>query len=298
MGWIHSLYFTVILYYVNERFAKMDYLLHDGFNKYDTFIFGSSRVQKYNPKLISSSTYNLGYSAGLPHDFLRDLTTLVDNDYRIRNVYLTIDDFHYKRLPEEVNSNINFVGYGSYFDNLKYKVALLLSFPEKNHIKYAMGKLDVPTAKFNIDIDGSTVSKIPESSIDWREHSKSPIYGKPTYVSEKNKRTNITISEIKRVREICKNNRINLYVIFNPIHITTYLANDKDNFQEFKLELSKITPYYDFATLNTISKDNYYWTETSHFRECVADMIICKVLDKEYIGDLPSDFGRYVPLRE
>lgn len=277
-------------YFLNERYCKMNYLLNEGFNKYDTFIFGSSRVQKYNPQKLSSKAYNLGYSAGLPYDFLRDINTLVARKYSIKRIIMAVDDFHYKRLPSEVSSNVNFVGYGRRIDNFKYKMSLLCRFPEKNHLKYIMGKLDVPTAKFNITVDGSTVSKNSDSNIDWSAHAKDDIFKKASYIPEKNKRTSEVVSEIKSIKEVCETNGIELIVIFNPVHITSYLANNQDNFQEFKSELNKVVDYYDFATINTITKDNFYWTETSHFRGCVADMILDKVLGNN-VESIPHDFG-------
>ena len=66
--------------YVNERYAKINYLLHEGKGKYDTFIFGSSRSKGLDPKAFTTTTYNLAYSAGVPNDYLRDLRTLVKND--------------------------------------------------------------------------------------------------------------------------------------------------------------------------------------------------------------------------
>ena len=91
--------------------------MHEGKGKFDTFIFGSSRVQKFNPKLFSESAYNLGYSAGLPFDYLRDLKNF--SCFRHKNQknlfssrrFLLIRDYQKK-----VSSNINFVGYSGFSD--------------------------------------------------------------------------------------------------------------------------------------------------------------------------------------
>lgn len=106
---------------MNERYAKIDYLLHEGKGKYDTFIFGSSRSKGLNPKTFSNTTYNLAYSAGVPNDYVRDLKTLVSNGIIPKTIYIGIDDFW---LPEEVHGNINFIGYGSYSDNINWPYCL------------------------------------------------------------------------------------------------------------------------------------------------------------------------------
>ena len=38
--------------YLNERFAKMDFLLHEGKGKFDTFIFGSSRCKTLKTTML------------------------------------------------------------------------------------------------------------------------------------------------------------------------------------------------------------------------------------------------------
>lgn len=282
--------------YVNERYAKINYLLHEGKGKYDTFIFGSSRVQKFNPKLFSESAYNLGYSAGLPFDYLRDLKTLVASGIKIKRIYLAIDDFSYKRLPEEVSSNINFVGYAGFSDNLKYKTALLLRFPEKEQFKYMQNKLDVYKLKYNINIDGSVDAQGTDndSDIDLKNYVIDERFKKPTVYLERNKRTQAVIKEIKEFKRICEINKIELVVFMNPTHIVTYLSDDMNNLNEFKRELAKVVDFYDFSTINFITKNNYFWIETSHTRSFVSEIIIKRLLEPKNTIPHIKGFGIYL----
>lgn len=256
--------------FVNERYAKMDYLLHEGWGKYDTFIFGSSRAWGINPKQISSTAYNLCYSAGLPSDFVRDLKTLVKNDIRIKKIFLSLDEFHYKRLPEEVNSSVNFVGYGSDFENLKYKASLLLRCPNKDTIKYVSGKLDSPKQVYNFTDDGTMHAEESvepkKEKVDWASYVADERFNKPTYNSEKNNRTDKTIAEIKEFKDICDKNGIELVVYMTPTHITTYLSDDIDNLNNFKRKIAAITDFWDFSVINHVTTNNYYWMETSHVK--------------------------------
>lgn len=266
--------------YLNERFSKLDYLVNEGKGKYDTFIFGSSRVQRINPKLFSSKTYNIGYSAGLPFDYLRDLKNLVSSGVKIKKIYLGLDEFAYKRLPSEVNGNVNFVGYGSFSQNLKYKIALLLRFPEKDHLKYAFNKLDVYKLKYNIDIDGSVEDKheFTDKNIVLEKYVNDEKFKKPTFYPEKNKRTEAVIEEISEFKKICDENNIELVVFLTPTHIISYLGDDITNLNEFKYRLAKVTDFYDFSNINFITKNNYFWSETSHVRTFVADIIVKRLM--------------------
>lgn len=282
--------------FVNERYAKMDYLLHDGKRKYDTFIFGSSRAWGINPKQISNKAYNLCYSAGLPSDFLRDLKTLVNNDIKIKKIFLSLDEFHYKRLPEEVNSSVNFVGYGSDIENLKYKASLLLKCPNKDTIKYVMGRLDSPKQVYNFTDDGTMHSEESSANIkekvDWASYVADARFNKPTYHSEKNNRTDKTIAEIKEFKDICDKNGIELVVYMTPTHIATYLSDDINSLNNFKRQLAAITYFWDFSVINHVTTNNYYWMETSHVNENVLAEVISVVTGRS--SNICDNFGVYV----
>lgn len=263
--------------YVNERYAKIDYLLHEGKGKYDTFIFGSSRSKGLNPKTFSNTTYNLAYSAGVPNDYVRDLKTLVSNGIIPKTIYIGIDDFSYKRLPEEVHGNINFIGYGSYSDNIKYKLALLFRKPTNDTVRYIFGRLNEPKCMYKIDIDGSIVGEYKEQKIDWNKYVNDERFSKPTFYPEKNKRIKETVAELMEIKSICDNNHIKLVLFMTPTHITTYLSDDIRNLNEFKYALTNIGDFYDFSIINFYTTNNYFWGETSHasamFEEMVANVL-------------------------
>ena len=263
--------------YVNDRYAKINYLLHEGKGKYDTFIFGSSRSKGLEPKAFTTTTYNLAYSAGVPSDYLRDLRTLVKNDIIPKKIYIGIDDFSYKRLPEEVHSNINFIGYGNYSENIKYKLALLLRKPSNDTVRYMFGKLKEPKCVYKVDIDGSTMGENKEAKIDWHRYVHDERFLKPTFYPEKNKRIKETIAELMEIKSICKRYNIQLVLFMTPTHITTYLSDDIRNFNEFKYELAQVSDFYDFSTINFYTTNNYFWGETSHasamFEEMVANVL-------------------------
>ena len=274
----------------NERYAKINYLLHEGQGKFDTFIFGSSRVQLFDPSIISNKTYNLSYSAGLPHDFLRDLKTLFKNYPGIKKIYIGVDDQQYKRLPEEVNGRLNYIGYGSWWDNCKSENSLLLRFPNKDTVSYMRGNLDAVHAQFNIDTDGRIVSETTQKPVKyWQEYVKDKRFTEPTYLPEKNKRTDKTIAELRDIKALCDKHGAELILFFTPVHVVTYLANDEKNFTDFKQKLVQVAPFYDFCTINFITENNYFWSETSHFRNNVADLILRKL--KGETKKVPANFG-------
>jgi len=79
----------------------------------------------------------------------------------------------------------------------------------------------------------------------------------------------------------------------NPIHITTYMGNNREELYRFQQELVKITPFYDFSPPSSVTTNNYYFYETSHYRPLVGDWMIQKILKMDNRG-LSKDFGVYV----
>lgn len=276
--------------YINQRYAKMDYLLNEGKGKFDTIIFGSSRSEGIVPSNISDKTYSLTYSSGIPNDYLRDLKTLIDNGVKLQTIYLGIDEFDYKKNPLELSNSINYVGYGTFSQNLKYKLSLLFRWPGKKGFKYMTRTLNDYKIIYSIYKDGSKqMLKSKNDKICWHEYVKDDKFKKPTYDSEKNARIREVIGEIQEIKDICDRNGIALKVFFTPTHITTYLSDDSTNLNEFKRQLANVVEYKDFSTINFMTVNNCFWQETSHAGHEILEMVTECLLNKN-LHKMPQGF--------
>ncbi|MBR6679075.1 MAG: hypothetical protein IKL58_01960, partial [Phascolarctobacterium sp.] len=74
---------------------------------------------------------------------------------------------------------------------------------------------------------------------------------------------------------------------------TTYLRNDIRLFNNFKREVSYVTDCYDFCDINFITKNNYFWYETSHPRYFTGEYIVNRICNKN-LERVPDDFGKLV----
>jgi hypothetical protein len=273
----------------NQNYIKINYLISNN-TKVDSFIFGSSRVGKINPRLFKDGHYyNMTYSEGVPKEHLYNIKLLLKNGYKIKNILIGLDDFSYEVNPEShieqllrkphyqvENVKYNqFEFYSSYFlvrpsffDTIRVAKQLLI-----NH-KYKTSNFDI------YDTGLPLVPEYIENSIEnnVEKHINDPKFLQPTRY--RGDRIEATIEELKEIVDICNDNSINLVVFINPIHKTTYLDTNFDNFQRFKMELSKITSFYDFSGLNKITTNNYYYYETSHYRTIVGDMIANSIVNK------------------
>lgn len=280
---------------INDRFAKMSYIL-DNKDKYNSFLWGSSRVQKMNPNILEDRCYNMGAEAGLPEDCLRDLNILLKNDLKIKNIYLGIDNFSYKNNYSYAITALNRTPYSEKsFYNIKYLTKVILKLPELDKIKIYMNLVDDSLGKTYLVTSGTynvpdRVEADINSSIDRYVYDNK--FNNPT-LDQSGEHINETINIIKNIKQICDDNNINLVVFFNPVHITSYLKDDIEISNRFKKELANITDFYDFNYINFITVNNYFWYETSHPRYFVCDWQL-KVITNQYDEKIPKDFGHLV----
>ena len=80
---------------MNERFMKIEYL-EENKNKYNSYMFGSSRIGTTPPSVIdkyleSAKFYNFTVSSANLYDYLMHLKYFIKSEYPIKNLYLQID---------------------------------------------------------------------------------------------------------------------------------------------------------------------------------------------------------------
>lgn len=281
---------------INYRYSKSVFVLNHKKN-YNTFIFGSSRVQKMNPLILGLNSYNMGVPSGIPEDCLRDLKIFITNNVNIKNVYLGIDNFCYKLDYEKIIENLDTNPY--YTDralNSKYLIKMALQIPNIDKIKPYIKLDNNDLVKNYLTTSGQLLlAELSENNIE--NHIIDYVYdnkfNKPYYFSDKNAHIDYTISIIKAIKELCEKNDINLIVFFNPVHITSYLMDDINISNRFKRELVKVTDFYDFNYINFVTTNNYFWYETSHPRYFVCDWEL-KVITNQIDEEIPRDFGHLI----
>jgi len=282
----------------NQNYIKMNFLLNDK-HDFDSFIFGSSRVGKINPKNITNGKYyNMSYSEGLPLEHLENIKLLINSGIKIKNILIGFDDFSYEvdpskhltqpmRLPHyntKIN-NMDVIQFYNYYLAKKPSVSDILKT-----IKQIVSKDYSKTSNF--DIYNTGVPIVPQEIEDYIEnnrdkHINDVKFLKPTYY--RGNRIIKTLLEIEEIITLLKTHNIEYVLFINPIHKTTYLDTNFDNLQTFKYELSKLTEFYDFSGLNSITTNNYYFYETSHYRTIIGDLIPYRLFNTS--NKVPEDFG-------
>ena len=271
----------------NQHFVKIEYLIKNP-EKYNAFCFGSSRVGNLDLTKINNNLkyYNMTYSAGLPQEWLDDIEILLNNNIKISQIMLGIDDFSFRVDP--ISHHHDYLRIPYHENNLKTYFTLLLKTPSRPLFLFDQSK----SSFFDIYNTGRPLHPQADEYIEnnTEKHINDKKFNIPCHYT--GNRIVETIKSIKEIKELALKNNIDLIVFINPIHKTTYLDNDLKEFNEFKRQLIKITNYYDFSGLNDITTNNYNYYETSHYRPLVGDMMLDVMFNKPH--STKENFGIYV----
>lgn len=249
----------------NRNFLKVEHILSHP-DRYDGFIFGSSRVGSILPgHLEGGRFYNMTYSEGIPREHLLNLRLFLKSGVKIKKVYLGLDEFSYQ------------VSFGTHQQRwltkahplatqtswLEFYKFYFFRLPTRHDQAQFIKKLTHPDQTITMDITdqdqfySSFLNRMPNF------RSDDPIYLKPTHYSGNT--LSDTLEDIRAIVALCKQHRIELTVFINPIHHTTYQDTNKQLLYQFKRSLAAITPYYDFSGPNSITQNNRNFVDTSHY---------------------------------
>lgn len=279
---------------LNDRFVKMRYLLTDyNYTKYDSYLWGSSRVMKMDSRVTEQKTYNLGAPAGMTEDCLQQLQLLKKNGADIQTIYIGLDDFSYYRSDAIIRKNSAWI---LYQDNIYRDM--------ETYSRYLLTPSILKRVKEDANLKGNTVlldwgvTYIPEEvdkkiEEDPSEYVISKKFMKPTVFKGDDGEFIRCIENLRAIKNLCKEYNIEMKVFFMPHHMTTYLNDDMELMNRFKKELAKISPFWDFSGVNYVTANNYFWYETSHPRVFICDKILDTVSGQNQMTWVP-DFGVYV----
>ena len=264
-------------FYPHKLFLKVDYLLENK-EKFDTLVYGSSRGRFVDVQNISKNAYNMSHGFGTVTTYLHTLKTLLDNGFRVKNVWIGINDFdiwkeHRPNLHRLINKN-NF-----FLDIPIYSHWLFRFLPETVKIlknDYSLVKTEEVTNTHQRIVfsrkQENILKNIPNRNIP------------PATLGYTGKfRVDFAIDEIRQIKELCNAHEIKLTVWMYPIYYKTYLAYNQNKIEEFKRKLVKITDFYDFYDFGSFSQNEINWFEGSHFTTTAADYMIKCIQENKFL---------------
>lgn len=124
----------------NRRHIKINYLLNRK-DQYDSFIFGSSRVNCFDPeKFRDGNFYNMTYNAGVVNEHLEDINYLIKKGVKIKKLIIAID---YLSLLEPYSNPYQYLARKKYpetfIEKIDFYKSYLLNKPDMDFVKNTLG---------------------------------------------------------------------------------------------------------------------------------------------------------------
>jgi len=270
----------------NSNYIKMNYILENP-NKYDSYLFGSSRVGAIHTENIADANcYNMTYSEGLPKEHLDNLKTMVSNGIIPKRIYMGVDSLSYTLSPKEHQTEHSRISYEYAKEN---PIDFLLLYCDPH-----MALQSLKTTKQYTPVAGYAERFYNVGW--WCEYGRESTINKdnaPTILGIHNLMDE-TLEYIAEMVAICNDNNIEFIVFTNPMHYIAHYDSG-DIYLEFLEELADITDYYNFSGLNDITLNHCHYVDTSHYNAETGDLML------EFLaGNVPNaslleqGFGMYV----
>lgn len=285
----------------NPRVAKTAYLdMH--YNEYDSYIIGCSSTSSYPTdtlnKYFNAKFYNLIMYGADMLDVEKTTEYIIDN-YEVKNLVLNVyisNGYKYDEEEDNLTRNLHAkVGgenpitfYGRYaFLDMQYSFAKIKAKMEDTYLTKSSDVFNEKTGAYDKKVRDvepiGNLEKYLEAYPIFKNYPKESI--SLTAVDN-------TVESVKRIKEKCEENGVNLVVIMSPVYEKYLEYFSKEDVENFYTKLAEVTPYWDFTT-STVSKEARYFYDETHFRNAVGNMAIAKIAGDNDVY-IPQDFGTYV----
>jgi hypothetical protein len=274
-----------------------------------TVLLGSSRadygLDPAHPALANKQpAYNLALVGPNAYEIRRYLQHAITNQDRLNLVILGVDFFMFndtrKNAPDFSEVRLNASGlilddfisttfsWGGFSSSLQ---TLLINISDPSFRSYHPNGRHYPR---RIDEDRKTINYRFTRSLTLAL-SLPELYGEFEL-------SNKFLRELKTIVELCEQRGITLKIYISPSHATQWEAVRAAGlwpvFEQWKRELVKIAPCWDFSGYNSITTEpitenikNYI--DSSHHRKEVGDLVLNRLLD--YSPEMvPGDFGVFL----
>jgi len=230
-------------------------------------------------------------------------------DFHSFNPELANDpNFSYNRVdPNAIykdDYNLALFGYQTTFNSIKTLKDNLKNF-KLNHKTTSKQKIEksLKTKKQTVTLGNGwdeKVNSISNDEIDIQTKKQLIHYPEKylryrTFNNPKSIQSNLT--KVEEIINICKKKNIKLHVYTSPVSqsfLNLYKEIGLQNtFVAWKKDLSKVTSYTDFCTLNSITKEKYNFLDGSHLKPSLGYLIYARLFHDNSVN-IPNDFGIFI----
>lgn len=287
----------------NSETAKITYL-KGHYQEYDSYIIGDSSTSSYPTEQLNeyfgASFYNMCMYDADMLDVEQTVTYLVENcivKNLIVNVYLdnavlydiTSDSLSCQLSPE-VTGESAWSFYSKYlFMDPRISMEKLKALRDDTYIPQTFDVFTPETGTYDRKLrDAERIGNMDDYLAAYPEFVDDPAIG----MNINEVAVAGTLKSIAAIRNLCKENGINLVVVTAPVYREYMNCFDYNAVMDFYTRLAEVTPYWDFSLSSVSCEPRYFYDET-HFRNCVGKMALARIAEDDSIY-IPEDFGAYV----
>ncbi len=280
---------------INQHIFNVELILRNP-EKFDSFLFGSSRVNVIDVgKIPSGRFYNMSYIQGLPTQHLAVVKAFLKEGIQIKSVVVGLDGFCFNMKASDYQYHLTRVMHPKSGGPGLLKTFGLYFFrkPDMEEIKrFRDRKKNIhPERRYMISDNGRMLT--------WQYLEKVIAnIGKPLFSYEvtayeplrfESDATEESFTAIEELLALSRQNNFTVVFFISPFYHQLYL-NKAEALFKIKKRLATVADYYDFSGFNSITTNptNYY--EESHYRYHIGDMILRRIYDENATG-VPDDFG-------
>lgn len=272
----------------NKNYVKTQYVLHNP-EKYDTFIFGNSRVGSIDAAKLGDTCYNMYYADGLPAEHCENVKGFLEAGVNIKKIYLGVDDVACFTDPASHDGQLIRQPY----QTAEPQFVFLLRYLNPS---VTLQSLETICAEHPYEPDFrqrlySTGNYYLEGELTQEEIAQEvwPYYD---WHGEE------ALEDIRQFKELCEIHGIELVVFVNPEYELRYAQAVEHGYLDFLRALAQITDYYSFCGEHAVAKDSTCFHDISHYKQSVGDLML-KVMQGETADErlqelMEQGFGRYV----
>ena len=256
----------------DKNYIKMVYIL-DNPQKFDSYMFGSSRVSSiHTEKLEGEKCYNMTYSSAAIWEHLDNVKTMIANGVNIKKIYIGLDSMSYTMDVR-----------GREDDPMRQSY----EYAKANPVKFWIDHLDTANTFKSLNTSLKHQSKENFQEI-FYEYGWSMDYDLPGMdynigawsqpsigdSPDADEQFDRVLECTRELKSICDENDIELVIFLNPVLFKAYIASKPQGYREFMRELAQITDYYNFSGVNDLTVDYSNYTDPSHYRAQIGDILI------------------------
>ncbi len=280
---------------INQHIFNPEYVFRYP-NRFDSFIFGSSRTAVIDPaKINTRKFYNMSYSAGLPSQHLAILRSFLQKGIKIKTVIIGLDEFCFTLSPEEHEKQLLRIMHPSITGRSLPNIFSTFFFRMPKQFEIS----NVKKLLFNDKREKKFILNEKGLHLFWVKKEKEiELIGKPLFTADvtqfspklfNEKLADEAFAQIQELISLAEKNNFALIIFFNPLNNNVYIKQANALFP-VKLKLASMIDYYDFSGLNFVTLDNLNYYEESHYRYLVGDMVVKRIFGNGNIS-VPDDFG-------